>query len=168
MEDEPKKKSFKKMIVLNDRQREMLTLIRKQTGAQSDSAVIYRGIEELYGKMFPAYKFGGAQPTKTDEETMVTLAKNKAKGKIETKKIMEEAKWAPKIEMCVSLLHGTVEESGSGARVCRFKMHMPTSSVEQVIPLMQVDPIVAETSLFSPDKETVLASREDLRKEFAE
>lgn len=159
------------MIVLNDRQREMIGMIRKQMGAQSDSAVIYRGIEELYRSLFPSYKFGsstGFNPSKTDEENAIAGAQIKAKGKIAQKKIIEDAKWAPKIEMCENLLHGTVEQNAGGAKFCVFKMHTETGSVEQQIPLAQVDPIVAETSLFSPDKETVLASREDLRAEFAE
>lgn len=162
--EEVKKKSFKKMIVLNDRQREMLAMVRKQTGAPSDSAVIYRGLEELYGKLFPAYKFGGG--TTGDKDTAVSIGRMKAETKIESKKVMEEAKWAPKIEMCENMLHGEVQQRGSG-RVCVFKMHTPSESIEQTIPLIQVDPIVAETSLFSPDKDTVLASREDLRKQFS-
>ncbi len=157
----------KKTISLNDRQWEMIELIQKQIGSPTSSAVIYRGIEELYGKLFPSYKFGGAQPTKTDEQTAIAIATNKQKGKEAAKKVAEDAKWAPKIDMCENMLHGTVEARGSG-RVCVFKMHTPMDSVEQIIPLIQVDPIVAETSLFSPDKETVLASREDLRAQFAE
>lgn len=164
MENKPKLR--KKTISLTERHSEMIDLIQKQIGLSTSSAVLYRGLEELYGKLFPSYKYGGTSPTKTDENTHIAVAINKQKGKEAAKKVQEEAKWAPKIDMCVNMLHGSVEQRGSG-RVCVFKMHTPMDSVEQVIPLIQVDPIVAETSLFSPDKETVLASREDLRKQFS-
>lgn len=121
--------------------------------------------------LFPAYKFGATTPSgkmpKADEENAIAVAQIKAKAKIAAKEVEAQAKWAPKIEMCENMLHGTVEES-NGSKFCHFNMHTPTGSLKQMIPLAQVDPVVAETSLFSPDKETVLASREDLRAEFAE
>lgn len=160
----------KKTISLTPRHWEMIEMIQKQIGSPTSTAVIYRGIEELYMSLFPAYKYGGnngMKMPKVDEENAIAIAEIKAKSKIAGKKIEEDAKWKPKIEMCENMLHGSVETEGNH-RFCVFRMHTEQDSVIQRIPLAQVDPIVAETSLFSPDKETVLASRQDLKAEFAE
>lgn len=157
-----------KPINFSPRSLDMIEEIMKQTGFSSIAAVVTRSIEELYKNTF---KYGADPLTKTglnDNDDVITKkAEAKAKEKIATKQAEQDVKFAPKIDMCINLLGGEVEENENGHKFCRFTQYNLAGDNESLIPLMQVDPIIAETSLFMPSKEAIFRNRTDVKEKFS-
>lgn len=157
-----------KLINFSNRSLDMIEAIMNQTGFNTVTAVVTRGIEQLYKDTF---KYGADPLTKAqlndDDTTLIKKAEIKAKSKIAEKDAELTAKQAPKIDMCVNLLGGAVEENENGHKFCRFIQYNLNGDSESLLPLMQVDPIVAETSLFMPSKEAIFRNREDVKEKFS-
>jgi hypothetical protein len=159
-------KTTKKLISFSDRNIEMLEAIAAQSGWQTPTEIVKRGIEELYFKYFPAYRTGQGNQTATTEEGIIKSAVIKAKAKVAAKNAEKDEKAAKKYEMCEQMLGGEVIENVNGYKFCKFTQYSFTGDHELEIPIMQVDPIVAETSLFLPSKESVFRERPEVKKKF--
>jgi len=156
-----------KLIKFSPRSLDMVEAIMDHTGFNTVTSVVTRAIEQLYKDTF---KYGADPLTKAaindDDSTINKKAEVKAKSKIAVKDAELAAKQAPKIEMCLNLLGGEVETNENGFKFCRFTQYTLNGDTEGLIPLMQVDPIIAETSLFTPSREAVFRNRPDVKEKF--
>jgi len=159
-------KTPKKLITFSDRNIEMMEAIAEQTGWKNASEIVRRGVEELYFKFFPAYRTGISTKGAPSEEAAIKNAEIKAKAKVAGKKVEAEEKFAKKIDMCENMLGGEVIENAGGFKFCKFKQYSFTSDSDLEIPIAQVDPIVAETSLFVPSREAIFKHRPEVKKLF--
>lgn len=159
----------KKLITFSDRSLEMIEALKKETGFSATTQIVVRGIEELYSSTF---KYGRSPLSDSgpndSEEALVNKAMVKAKAKKALADAQEKIKLAPKVNICENILGGEVKKDELGYSYCHFKtFHTDESKdAEQVIPLRQCDPVLAETSLFTPSREAVFKARKDIKKLF--
>ena len=154
----------KKLITFNSRNIEMMNAISAEIGLETAGEICRRGIEELYNKYFKPYSTGSKAVL--TPEAQFQSAQIKAKAKHIEKKTQEELKYEKKIKMCQRSLGGEVEENPDGSRVCVFTQYTLSGDNKLTIPLAQVDPIVAETSLFMPSKASIFKNRPEIEKLF--
>lgn len=167
-EQEPR--TLRKLITLSERNLDMIEAIAKETGWDTSTLVIRRGIEELYKQTFKYGKDPLNNASENDTpEVIAKKAKNRAEIKQAQKEAEELAKLKPKIDMCINLLGGEIETNEKGFKYCRFTQYGTEESKDSSlsIPIKQVDPIIAETSLFMPSKEVVFAKRVDIKSKFS-
>lgn len=152
-----------KLINFSDTHLNMVEELKKRTGIKSLTAIVINGLVAYHKSYFPAY---ASNSSPLSEEDVVKQAVVKAKAKKALADAEELERLRPKINICENLLHGEVKTDEKGFRYCHFTQFRKTQSEDkpQMIPLRQVDPILAETMLFMPSKESVLKSRADLRK----
>lgn len=162
------KRTNKKLISFSDRNLDMIDAISKETGWDTPTQVVKRGIEELYKQTFKYGKDPLSIAQDGDSvETIGKKAERKAEGKRLIKEAEEKAKLAPKIQMCENLLNGEITTNENGFKFCKFTQYTMTDDKECIVPILQVAPIIAETSLFMPDRETVFKRRPEVKKLFA-
>lgn len=157
---------MQKLLNYSDTHKKMIDDLKKRTGIDNANTLIVNAIVAYHKSYFPAYAQGGgvfADP----EETMEDKAKRKAEEKRLIKEAEEMAKLKPKIEMCQNLLGGEIETNENGFKFCRFTQYTLSDDNSLKIPILQVAPIIAETSLFMPDRETVFKKRPDIKKLFS-
>lgn len=149
---------MKKLIDFTDRHIEMVELLQKEQGFKSFTGSLFNCITVAFEKKFPAYRSGLALKSGfSDEETI----NRKAKMKVDLKKAEQEQKdkekYTRKASICTNILFGTVDD-GEYGKVCRFNTYYANGEIsEQIIPLTQCDPVLADNNLFIPNKESVLA-----------
>lgn len=121
---------------LNDMMREL----REERGYSTDTQVVYEGINELYRKTFPAYLKNSPKSDLTPE--------NKAKVKVQEKKINEELKREEQKEICY-LLEGEVKGDS-----CVYYKYSGRKRFENSIPLSMLNEGMVKTQ-YSPNREKV-------------
>lgn len=163
-------RSNKKLITFSDRNLDMMDALMKETGWNTPTQLVRRGIEELYKQTF---KYGknplDEAQTSDPKEVMVKKAVAKAEAKKVLKDQEELLKLEPKMNICTNLLGGEVETDENGYKYCVFTMFAPKeeNDARQKLPIRQVDALLAETSLFTPSKEVVFKLRPDIKKKFS-
>jgi len=155
---------MKKTINYSEIHHKMLEDLKQRTGILNANALILNAIVDYHSGYFPAYvKNTQGLPN----ETPLEKAERKANEKKLLKEAEEKAKLAPKIEMCEKLLGGTIEINENGYKFCKFTQYRAFGDDQSCsIPLLQVAPIIAETSLFIPDKQTIFSKRKEIKKLF--
>ena len=157
---------MKKLFNYSDTHFKMIEELKKRTGISNANTLLQNALVAYHKSYFPAYAQGNVgiiDPDETKEERAIRRAEEKRI----TKEAEENEKLKPKIDMCHNLLGGEVETNEKGFKFCRFTMYSTLGDDQsQMLPLAQVAPIIAETSLFMPDKETVLKKRPDVKKLF--
>lgn len=165
------KNNNKKLISFSPRSLDMIEAIMAHTGHSTVTSVVTRGIEELYKNTF---KYGtdplsGGTPVGIGDEAIETQAERIAKKKTAIKSAEETERMRPKVLMCQRLLKGELYTDDNNNKFCRFTQYrVGGDDQECTIPLGQVDPIIADTSLFMPSKKSVLNKRPELKALFNE
>lgn len=138
----------------------MMEVIAEKTGISGTTHIIHFALAELYRKCAPAYKDNiNAIPT---ENAVKAKARMKVIAKNVEEEMKDEAKNAKKMSICTDVLYGSVEE-GEHGKVCRWNTYYNTGKVSsQMVPLKQVNAVLAETSLFIPNRATVLDALPEL------
>lgn len=157
---------MKKLFDYSDIHFKMIEDLKKRTGIKNANALLQNALVAYHKSYFPAYASSGGIFGDPDE-----APEDKAQRKANEKKLIKEAediaKIKPKMEMCINLLGGTIEENENKHKFCRFKQYSAFGEDQSLlIPILQVAPIIAETSLFMPDRETVFKKRPDVKKLF--
>lgn len=156
----------KKLISFSNRNLDMMDALMEETGWDTPTQIVKRGIEELYRQTF---KYGKDPIGSTEVNTEENLIK-KAIVKVKAKKLIKEAednaKLQPKIDFCLNNLLGQVETNEGGYKFCRFTTYTLKDDQSQLLSIKQMDPILLETSLFSPSKEAVFKHRPAIKKLF--
>lgn len=159
-----------KLINFSDTHLRMVEELKERTGLKSLTAIIQNSLILYHKSYFPAYanKENSSNVPLTDTD-IIRNAEQKAKVKLAQKEAEELAKLKPKIDMCKNLLGGEIETNEKGFKYCRFTQYGTEESKDSsmLIPIKQVDPIIAETSLFMPSKEVVFAKRVDIKRLFS-
>lgn len=159
-------KTKSKVILLNERQQEMLQMLQYETGMSNTSAVIYMCIDEVYSRRFPAYKVNNLKSTAGGTEMLELKAKNKMRSKAIEIEEKENIRKEKKRQICTTYLFGETRGEGDD-EVCAFNTYFADGHAEeQVIPIMQCDVSLADNNLFIPSKEIVLERNPKLAKKF--
>lgn len=157
---------MQKLLKYSDTHKKMVEDLKKRTGINNANTLWVNALVAYHKSFFPAYAQGGgvfADPDESPEER----AQRKAEEKRLQKEAEELAKIKPKMDMCLNLLKGEIETNSAGDKFCRFtQYHAFGDDTKPMLPIRQVAPIIAETSLFVPDRETVLKRRPELKKIF--
>jgi|2_EtaG_2_1085320.scaffolds.fasta_scaffold20009_4 hypothetical protein len=150
-------KANKKLIKFSDRNIQMMNEIATKGGWATATEIVKRGIEELHMKYFRYNK------PALDEKLVIKTAQVKARAKVEAQKTKEDMRLEEKIKVCTQTLKGEVQNN-----MCMFTQYavLPSGDKKMEVPLTQVDPVLAENSLFLPSKEAVLKARHALKKVF--
>lgn len=152
-------KKLRKVITFSKVNIDMMEALALKTGWVTPSEIVRRALEELHGKYFKPYVVGGITPS--TEGDAVRSAELRAKSKHIESKRLEELQNEKKALICTDLLKGEVVDG-----MCVFTQYTLKGDNRMTLPLSQVDPIIAETSLFMPSKEAVLNKRPDLQEKF--
>lgn len=160
------KKTIQRTMRFTERQFEMCEAIAEKNGFNSFQGVIDKAIELYFSKSFPLYAVGRTT-TDAGQKTTNMGVKEIAKSKVDMRQAQKDAELENKLEkkrlICKRDLHGRVETDDGGFHYCYFKIHDTKTSVEQKMPLLQTDPVIAR-SLFVPSKEMVFKARPELKK----
>ncbi len=156
----------KKLITFNPRNIEMMKAIESEIGLTTAGEICRRAIEELYGKYFKAYATTSRGNPTNNEESAMLAAKIRAKTKVVEKQTEEELRNQKKVTMCERMLGGYVHENANGSKSCKFTQYTLQGDSELTVPLNQVDPIIAETSLFMPSRVSVFKNRPEVENIF--
>jgi hypothetical protein len=145
----------------------MIEAIMAETGWDTPTQIVRRAIEELYKQTFKYGKdpISNAGPNDSDE-TIARKATVKAREKQALKEAEELEQLGPKIKMCEDMLQGEVRTNENGNKVCVFTQYNFDKENELIIPLGEVDPIIAKTSLFFPSQANIFKRRPDVAKKF--
>jgi len=166
---ENKTRTNKKLISLSDRNLDMMDALMEETGWNTPTQIVRRGIEELYKQTFK-YGKDPANTTKDGDsmEDIQRKAQRKALEKKALKEAEEQAKLQPKIDICLNLLGGEIETNENGYKFCRFTSYHtnPKKDGSQLLPLRQVDTFLVDTMLFNPSQEAVFKARPEIRSKF--
>lgn len=166
MEIQPK--NNKKLITFSDRSLEMAEAIGSQIGINKLTQIVARGIEELYKQTFKygkdPFNEGGANDS---EEVLIKKAVRKVKASQTIKEEQDKARLEPKINTCLNILGGEIETNENGHKFCRYTSYTLKDEQSQLIPINQVDPVLAETSLFIPSREAIFNNRPEVAKRFS-
>jgi hypothetical protein len=155
-------KTHKKVILFTSVQLQMVEDLKTKTGFGSLAEIIRNGLAMYHKSYFPSYK-----AVEISEDTALRHAEIKAKARVVTNKTKEALKYEKKIDICKNLLGGEVVENADGSKVCKFTQYSLVDDTEQMLPLPQVDKIIADTSLFMPTKESIFKNRPEVRKLFS-
>lgn len=171
METKPKTISnlTRKTFLCTEKQIEIIKVLKDKFGIKTETGVFDMAIQALYEKTFKYGEDPLTNSTNSDSpESILKKAKAKAQAKVALKQAEEQAKIQPKIDMCLNLLGGEIETNENGFQFCRFTTFgtSPEKDKSQMIPIKQVDPIIAETSLFFPDREIVYKHRPEVKELF--
>lgn len=160
-------KLTRKTFLCTDKILEMMGAIQKEIGAKTETAVFEASIVALY-KSLSKYGKDLLTDDKSDdsEETLIKKAKIKIKTQELIKDEEENARLQPKIKICTSILGGEIEENENRHKFCRYTSYTLKEDQSQLIPLRQVDAVLAETSLFIPSREAVFKNRPEVAKKF--
>lgn len=141
--------------------------IMKKQGVPSMTEVFRSAISALYEKTF---KYGEDPLNNVSESDTPEIMAKKAKQKAEMKRLEleaeENAKLAPKIELCLSGFAGQIETNENGHKFCRFNQYTLTEDHSMMIPLKAVHESIIENNVFMPDRETVYKKRPEVKKLF--
>lgn len=157
----------RKTFLLSEKQCEMMEELKKKIGVNPDKTIFDMALSNFYNATF---KYGtdplsGGSSPDGDIESQAT---RKVKFKIAEEKAKEDLKLAPKIVICEQKLKGTVEEKDGGKKICRWNNYSTLRGPEeQSIPLSQVGEYLL-SSLFIPDRESVLKEYPELESKFKE
>lgn len=160
------KKTIQRTMRFTERQFEMCEAIAEKNGFNSFQGVIDKAIELYYSKTFPMYAINRATGEAAQGVANMGV-KEIAKSKVDMRQAQKDAELQIKIDkkklICERDLHGRVETDESGFHYCFFQVHDTKISVEQKMPLLQADPVIAR-GLFIPSKEMVFKARPELKK----
>lgn len=158
----------RKTFLIDGTMEEKMELLRKHNSFINLTEVFRLAINELYNNTFDyKYKPNPLLPTTaTTEETAIKNATIKAKAKHVAKKTAEDLRLESKVNMCNTLLGGEVVENPDGSKVCVFTQYTLSGDNSLRVPLAQVDPIIAETSLFMPSKAAIFKNRPEVKKHY--
>jgi len=152
-----KDKKIMKTILFSTRQIEMVELMKEKTGITNFVAIVHFAIHEVFSKMFPAYASNPFIKTPNNIETVAKMKVDKKKLELKYK---EELKIKEKINMCTNMLYGEIIDD----KFCRFNTYYVNGKIaEQQVPILQVNPIMIETSLFIPNRDVVLENIPELK-----
>lgn len=134
---------IRRTISLSERADEMAREIMEAKGYATFGAVIHQAIIELHRSYFPAYVRPRAD----------TTPEGRVLQKMHEKKIKEQAAAEELIKVC-DALEGTVVESKSGGKVCRYFTYNFAKRYEQEIPLNLLTPDLTKTQ-YQPSRQKV-------------
>jgi len=158
-------KTNKKLITFTDRHIEMMEEISLKNGLEKPSAIVARGIEELHSKYYKPYATAGSMGnSQASEDAQIKGAQIKAKAKEAEKDAREDLKNKRKYMICTNILGGEIGEDNKGDKICTYVQYSLTGDNIMSLPIGQMDPVLAETSLFMPSQNSVFNNRPDVEK----
>lgn len=155
----------KKLISFSDRNLDMMEALMKETGWNTPTQIVRRGIEELYKNTFKYGKDPILGSGNIEVNTIEKIAERKVKLKVAQEKVAQDLKDKPKIDRCLNILKGEIITNPDGSKICKWQTHDAHKSHDQSISLSQCGEYLVD-NLFMPDRETVLKARPELRSKF--
>lgn len=155
------KENNKKLITFSTRSMDMIEAIMEETGFNTTTQVVTRGIEELYKNTFkygkdPLNGIGGGS---NDPDAIQKVAERKVAMKAAEEKAQSDLKLAPKIAICVDQLKGEVRDG-----VCYYKNYfLDGSSQDENCPIVSIGQHSIDNQ-FIPNKEAVIKNNPNLFK----
>lgn len=160
-------KTYKKVIIFTEGQLKMVDELKEKTGFATLAEIIRNGLAAYHKTYYPAYSTS-SKGSEVSEETAIRHAEIKARAKIAAEKATEDKRNEKKIHVCENILGGHIEETSNGDKMCSFMSYgiTPAGDHENIYPISQIDPVLAETSLFLPSKTSVWKHRPEVRQAF--
>lgn len=160
-------KLTRKTFLADDTLLEKMELLRKHNSLLTLTEVFRLSVNTLYNSTIGNYKFK-ADPNLSTNVTVEEVAIKGARLKQKVKQITEEEEQKLRIEkkinMCKDLFNGEMSEDN---KYCVFTSYGLKDDTEIKLPVNQIDPIVAQNSLFVPSMESIFKNRKDVRKIFS-